>query len=1087
MAKKLSYADALKILGKNDSEVLDLAEKLADGGLGALGVPDLFGIRSAVVGRGRKALEGMRGKLRGESRMSRTEKILAAERILVVVSFFEAVEEAWERTGMPFPFSDLEITAEEQLGMSDALTEDAWVVLPTLIERWSPNTRRLSAGQIEQEEHENRFSELNSSFMRMIPGLAVAEENGISGTNDPRLVALDAHIDRICELRYSERRRALAAEIPEFALWTREQEHELTRRRLDTGLAEVGRRLERIACQRPLNRRRQELARIYRAALRQPLLPSGDTNRDLVLPSLQEAYIPPGGRITWPEAGPISSESWWQRVEPTDDLEGFIAAHLAHPDATDYPTVLLGHPGAGKSKFTEMLAAQLPPSDFLPLRVELRSLPPNAPIHVQIEQGLAQILNTRVSWRELVDSADGTLPVIILDGFDELLQATGVDRSDYLERVQEFQQQQEAMGLPVVVIVTTRTVVADRARFPDGTTVIRLEPFDEPRIDRFLQAWNRADSGLRPSKGSERINLKALLRYRELAVHPLLLVMLLIYDAEDGALRRAEQHLTHGELYERLLTRFAAREVSKHGAALNRDGFDRAVQDELRRLEVAALAMFNRRRQHVTADELDRDLAALMPGGPPEAADPDLHGRIAPAHRLLGRFFFVHEARAQARDGTSSVFEFLHATFGEYLVSRAVVSALDYLNEARALARKRRGSAQGADDGELYALLSFACLTGREKITDFLAEELGRRFPPGTQARAMCSALLVDLFQEAPFPDPGRSHGGYAPARLPVTRRQGNYTANLIVLLTLVGDRPVDLRELFPDAPNPLPEWRNMAGIWRALHSSEWFGFLNAVRVRHLGGWDREDRRSLVSRDRGEPVNAGECIGFELYTDVDVRPDVLDPYEVRLPFASTSSRMLRSTAMRVNGTNARTVLGLLPYLYRISDDLGSWYTDRDSDKAWLEAHELLRLRLEPPDLAPGRRLDGYRRLLSSSTLGPLEFLVLRQAAEDLRWSDDAAVEDREPLCAVIRHYLDRVRTVAPGAASSARAVHAVLTSLLEDFPAYQRSKNPGEAVTRVRALVDRAFSPSFSDKRTPPPTHPDRTGIILGPAGSGEH
>ncbi|MEU0487785.1 hypothetical protein ABZ249_01050 [Nocardiopsis sp. NPDC006139] len=1088
MAKQLSYADALKLLGKNDSEVLAVAEKLADGGLGALGVPDLFGIRGMVVGKGRKALEGMRDKLRGESRMSRTEKILAAERILVVVSFFEAVEEAWEQAGMPFPFRDLEITAEEQTAFSERALSgpSAPIVLRTSPEPEAGAEADYSGYRSLKDLI--RFEALQDDFLSMVVGLAVSEAHGITDVHHGRILLLKRRLAGAAELRYREHRRALMADVPEFAMWAQEREHTRTRDRLDTGLAEMGRLLGSIASDRPVERRRAELSALYRSVLHRPVLPADDGPAEgLVLPTLGDAYIPPRGRVAMNGADAVpSSEKWWADIEATDDIAGFVSARLVHPRGAEAPTVILGHPGSGKSKFTEMLAAQLPPSDFLPIRVELRSVPPDASIPRQIEEGLAAALHTRVSWRELADSADGALPVIMLDGFDELLQATGVDRSDYLEQVQEFQRQQEAMGLPVAVIVTSRTVVADRARFPKGTAIVKLEPFDEARIDRFLQVWKAANA--RPGADPEALSTAVVLRYRDLAEQPLLLAMLLLYDAEDGALRRADRHLTHGELYERLLTAFARREVRKHRSALDRDGFDRAVEEELRRLEVTALAMFARRRQHVTAGELNRDLGVLMPGTGRQAADADPHGRIDPAHRVLGRFFFVHEARARTVDGTASVFEFLHATFGEYLVARAVVAALDYLAETRSLARRRRGSVQGSDDGELYALLSFACLPGREKITDFLDEELEKRFPRGTEARSDRARLLIELFQEAPFPAADRSRGDYEPTRLPITIRQANYTANLIVLLVLAREDPVGLEELFPEAPNPLAEWRNAANLWRTLQSSEWFSLLRTVRVKHLDAWDRDRRHTVVVREHGEPVNVGECIGFELYTDVDATPDVLDPYQVTLPYASTTSRMLRATSMRVNGTNARTVLGTLPYLHRVSYDLGGWFLDPGRQRTWTEMHEVLRLRLEPPETDFGARISSYRRLLSGNHLGRVELLALRQAAEDANWAFDdlrwnpaggrPSSQGREELRRTVADYLTGLEHFEQEPGSSQGQVTDSVRSVLGRFPP---GYLPNGIMNRFHDLTDISPVPDGGHQGY---SHPP---IVISPPGSGEH
>ncbi|QUX21021.1 MULTISPECIES: NACHT domain-containing protein [Nocardiopsis] len=1066
MAKKLSYADALKILGKKDSDAWDLAERLADGGLGLLGVPDLFGLRSLLVSKGREAVEGIREHLRGESRLTRTERILAAERVLAAVAFLEALDEVWEAADAPLTLDELGLSEEDRAALFGPLLSPGRPGRVALPHRWNADTdtgpRALEvapqeaaapsaapwahAPGVEEAAWREYFDGLAEAFQNAVPQVAAARGHGLDSPAHPLLAAVGRELGRRSTERYEELHRLLAADVPEFALWAHQVEHRRTRSAVDDGLGELRRLLATVASDRPVDRRREELFAAHRAVLERPVLRASDVPPGLVLPSLADAYIPPRGRVAviTPDAVP-SSEEWWSLHRPVDDLSAFIAAHLTHPDATDHPTVVLGHPGAGKSKFTEVLAARLPASDFLPVRVELRAVSPNSPIHVQIEEGLAAALHTRVSWRDLADSADGALPVVILDGFDELLQATGVDRSDYLERVQEFQQQQEAMGLPVVVVVTSRTVVADRARFPRGTTVIKLDPFDEPRIGRLVGIWNRANARAADATGA--LTTEAVLRYRDLAEQPLLLMMLLIYDAEDGALRGTDQGLTHGELYERLLTMFARREVDKHHSGLGRHDLAEALEGELRRLEVAALAMFTRRRQNVSAEELDRDLAVLLPDAALDPDDTGMHGRIDPAHQVLGRFFFVHEARARTGDGTASVFEFLHATFGEYLVARAVVAALEELDASRSRTSRRRGRARRIDDGELYALLSFACLPGRDKVPDFLAELLERRFAEDPGLRGDYSDLLIELFREAPFPAANRSYADFEPQRLPVTVRQANYTANLVVLLVLVREDDVDLDELFPQSAGPMTEWRTLVGVWRSLDSPEWFGLLNAVRLRHMQSWTREGSRRLLSREVGDPVNVGECIGFELHTDVEVRPDVYDPYGMTIAYNRTISRMLRSISMRVNGSGARVLLGMLPYLGEVHGDMGAWFLDPDGDSAWLEPHEVLKLRLSPPHIDPEGRLNAYRRMLTSTQLGRLELLVLRQAAEDLRWPGTGDGAEYSPLRRLVREYLSGVDSVVSGNRLAKDAVAPVLALFPPGFL-------PDGTVERIIAIVD---------------------------------
>lgn len=1027
MAKRLSYSDALRILGKNDSKVLELAERVADGGLGLAGVPGLFGVRGALVRQGRKALEGLDSKLRGESRLSRTEKVEAAYKILVITSFFEAAEESLREAGAPFGLEDLEITAEEQFSVFAKDLDAVGYMSPA---------HRVGRDDVSLAQSDKWvFVKLAVCFTEFVQGLAVAERHGLAPENRSVLNSLLESLPALARRQLDEALLRLAAEVPEFGMWLHVHEHAKTRREIGTGLAGLRGELSKLGSGRAVTRRRQELTASYRAILGRPVLRSDDVPAGLTLPPLRDAYVPPRGRVAHVRGSHDSParDQWWEPWQVQDDLQPFMTALLTLPTATDHPVVILGHPGAGKSKFTEMLPAQLPAEDFLPVRVELRAVSPNAPLHTQIEEGLAADLHTSVSWRDLSDDADGALPVIILDGFDELLQATGVDRSDYLERVQEFQEKQANMGQPVAVIVTSRTLVADRTRFPSLTTVIRLEPFDDGQIEQMLQVWNRANSGAFSASGLGPLTSEVVLRYRDLAKQPLLLLMLLIYDAHGNALLKASETLSHGELYERLLTMFARREVDKHRPHLGGRDLERAVEDELRRLEVAAMAMFARGSQSVRAEELDQDLAVLMPEAAEMPDNTDLHGQIAPAHQVLGRFFFVHEARSRTADGTNSAFEFLHATFGEYLVARTVVAAMEELAEDRSRASRRRSRAAAhLDDGELYALASFAAYAGRDKVVAFLDELLGRRFAEAPGLAEDLQELLLELFREAPFPAPNRSFAEYEPQRLPVTERQARYTANLVTLLVLVRDEPIELADLFPDRPDPWQEWRRTVSLWRSLPAAQWFGILDTMRLRHLGYWEGEAPVTVLERERGEPFNLGECVGFELRSDTDGEPANINPYEVTVPGGTVTARLLRSMAMRANGTASRLALILTPYLRFVSDDLATWYSDREAEQSWVEAHEVLRLRLEPIGLVPadriGERIRGYERLLSTSGLGRVELTVLRQALEDLHlWTEDGAGKD--DLKQAVTGFLRGCERMVEGPQVDRDAVHTLLEAL----------------------------------------------------------
>ena len=50
--------------------------------------------------------------------------------------------------------------------------------------------------------------------------------------------------------------------------------------------------------------------------------------------------------------------------------------------------------------------------------------------------------------------------------------------------------------------------------------------------------------------------------------------------------------------------------------------------------------------------------------------------KLTTAQLTVGRFFFVHESRATHDNRQLRTYEFLHATFGEFLVAHLVVRVL---------------------------------------------------------------------------------------------------------------------------------------------------------------------------------------------------------------------------------------------------------------------------------------------------------------------------------------------------------------------------------------------------------------------------
>src|SRR4051794_15771949 len=98
-SRSLSFADALQLLGEADDPVVQRIGKLA--GLGAAaatiasaGTIDFFALRDEAVRWGNSAVGAVRERSRGLGRFDRTQRLIAAHSVIVLVAYFEAVGEA---------------------------------------------------------------------------------------------------------------------------------------------------------------------------------------------------------------------------------------------------------------------------------------------------------------------------------------------------------------------------------------------------------------------------------------------------------------------------------------------------------------------------------------------------------------------------------------------------------------------------------------------------------------------------------------------------------------------------------------------------------------------------------------------------------------------------------------------------------------------------------------------------------------------------------------------------------------------------------------------------------------------------------
>ena len=872
----LTFEGALRILGQHEHKTIERIDKLLGGvilgggavaGAVALGVTPLaplaaFGVvwgwieqKGLAVDLLKSAIDAVSGRMLGLRGYERRELIAAAHSTIVVASLFESLR---NEVGEEF-YERLKITDDEKIAAINDIFPDSRDEVVRHLYRFEISAPSAAYGFEENVEYVAEWQAGYSVFlMQFLKGLAVAEKRRIEWGR-----VRDGAVDR-----YRSRYLELAAKVPEFAIWAQLGEHAATRTAvraatdemmggiedLDVALREVNadvvaglnanrdalnRVAELLSAGTPgadgtdeasavgsmpggLSALRQAVSRANAGILDEKILPA-DRERypaGLEIPRVSEIHINPRYRIAvFGDGGRPADERWWEKQESHDDFDVFLARHVTSPVGTRRPLLLLGHPGAGKSLLTKVFAARLPMSEYTVVRVPLRRVSADAEIHHQIEEALDVDTHQRIAWSDLAEQSGDTVRVVLLDGLDELLQASEHDRSRYLEDVMDFQEREAMQRRPVVAVVTSRTVVADRVRIPEFTTIVKLDPFNNDDIADWLERWKRVNADAIAAGTIGELTLNAVRRQPGLAEQPLLLLMLALYAA-DPELPSLDEDIATTELYRRLLDGFTRREAEKDlgvGRDPSPDELEQRARNHLDRLAVAALGMFNRGRQDISEEELGKDLEALEP------RLMDRSRQAEAGRRIIGEFFFVHapQSRTIARHQAGSehmerAYEFLHATFGEYFVARRVMDEL--VDVAVRAFSGRRGPTE-PDDDLLFALLSHQVLAARQSMLNF-AQEIFANL--GDEIRSQVFETLEILVRTYRNRHGSDRYAAYLPLQPDKVRQLACYSANVVALRVVLepSSSGVPLWEfLHVSGPfqETLDEWRVTPLLWNSI------------------------------------------------------------------------------------------------------------------------------------------------------------------------------------------------------------------------------------------------------------------------------
>ena len=656
---------------------------------------------------------------------------------------------------------------------------------------------------------------------------------------------------------------------------------------------------------------RRYSARIDEAVIEDKEISAADDKPSLTFPLISEAFIPQSYLVLryMSKYVHLEKEETWQRLEPRHDLSAFILNFLSSPFSIEAPLLILGHPGSGKSLLTKVLSARLMSKAYTPIRIPLREVNAELGIEALVEKQIERDTECRInSWADFASQFADRPLLILLDGFDELLQASGTVFTGYLDKIQKFQQNQIVHEHPARVIVTSRITLIDKATVPEGSTVLRLLEFNEKQRNAWIDIWNEVNAryfnSIKPSvqpfslpEEKEGIKKDKIL---ELAEQPLLLLMLALYDSEDNSLREKTK-LDRTVLYDSLLRRFVRRERRRYVKDFDHlpsSEQNKEIDNEMNRLGVAAIGMYNRRKLHVLSSELENDLEFFKL----ERTLDITEGRpLTQADLLLGSFFFVHQSSAgDCADDcstTDTAFEFLHNTFGEFLTADFILrfafqetKALHTLKQDDSLSTVLLQKLQDPNGlaKEWFACFMYAPLYLRPVIPEMIREWSTHLFQKMKFSRnhflecfdEILKFQIKMLLESRMFPDIMRAERTAQFSDIPFIGLLATYTLNLMILRTILDKdkfifKESDYSVVKDDSKTEnrgTRPWEKLTQLWRSWFRVENLSGLSAIMTatRNKSKVTLKGRREFRAQPSGDQLNTIINVAVALGDDLTV-------------------------------------------------------------------------------------------------------------------------------------------------------------------------------------------------------------------------
>lgn len=636
---------------------------------------------------------------------------------------------------------------------------------------------------------------------------------------------------------YQDQYYQLAVEYPDFFVFSNQKEHADIQRSIDIGFKQIAAKIPHLAeiySDSVANQALDQLQNRYNAQIAAPLIDKSEmylSTDGVSFPQKMDAFIPqPFQTLIFRQGIHLEhTEKWVDR----QDLGKFVADTLRSPDLGSQPMLILGDPGAGKTMLSHMLAARILNREYHVIIIHLRNVVAEDEIYKQIDLALKNSLDgTNCSWTD-IRGANLSKPILLIfDGYDELLQASGKTHRNYIEKIAEFQKRcLETHNKIIRTIITSRIILIDKASIPDRTPVIKLDEFSPSQVKIWCEIWNEQNASYFTLNHLESFSISEESKAWKLAKQPLLLLMLALFDSNKNALRNNE-NLDQTQLYYKLVKDFIQREQNKDPAfcEMQLKEQNERINNALDKVCIAAIGMYNRNEIYIHSNQLQVDIGKLQKSSS--------QSELQESDKLLGSFFFIHYAEAirqEERDlEKTRAYAFLHNTFGEFLAAHYIVSqlqkTLQLINAFREIGAEQRIESPH----KWYSSLMYAPLFRRPVVLKMLAAWAPTYFSmKGMEAESVEGALNMLLDIELPKILSGslitamketanRFSGENGYPQKDSMNHLSIYSFNLVSISTaLLKTLPLSRFDLKTGNPKENSGWNQLRHLWRFSFGDE--------------------------------------------------------------------------------------------------------------------------------------------------------------------------------------------------------------------------------------------------------------------------